>query len=360
MNEKAASAQQKALQERKRGQHAKAVKRLEQAIASFPEELDLHLDAVDACLEGGEVTRATQFLKTVQEKFTKDKDRIADFVREKLLAVHDPALARFVVENAIKLRDLVTAMDLLAQIPDHTVRDLLARTRTKKQSLKSASHGGYSLRGELVTNELMSALLSIRVGNMKEGIAAIVQILDEKPVEQAILTPFLTWLENQHAKSGRVQFGYACAQCASGAELEGINRFVEAARLETPVASLCVDRLKVLREVSKARTRVERALAEVYLIKGDLDDAVAVLRDYLGAVKDAGREVILLVKPFIDPASGINSCTWLALDASLTLEQRSMDFSTTTPRSGPSRNWSKAPASRSARPLTSCSDTRMA
>ena len=321
MNEKAASAQQKALQERKRGQHAKAVKRLEQAIASFPEELDLHLDAIDACLEGGEVTRATQILKTVQDKFTKDKDRIAAFVREKLIAVHDPALARFVVENSIKLRDLVNALDHLDQIPDHTVRDLLSRTRTKKQSLKSASHGGYSLRGELLTNELMSALLSIRLGNMKEGVAAIVQILDEKPVEQAILTPFLTWLEGRHAKSGRVQFAYACGQCASGAELEGINRFVDAARLEPPVASLCVDRLKVLRETSKARTRVERALAEVYLLKGDLDDGAAVLRDYLATEKDAGREVMLLVRPFIDPANGINACTWLALDASLSVEQ---------------------------------------
>ncbi|MDH4337690.1 MAG: tetratricopeptide repeat protein [Candidatus Krumholzibacteria bacterium] len=321
MNEKAASAQQKALQERKRGQHAKAVKRLEQAIAAYPDELDLYLDAVDACLEGGEVSRSTQFLKTLQERFPKEKDRIAQFVKDRLAAVHDPALARFVVENSIKLRDLVASLDHLDLIPDHTVRDLLSRTRTKKQSLKSASHGGYSLSSELVTNELMSALLSIRIGNMKEAVTALVQILDGKPVEQAILTPFLASLENKHPKSGRVRFAHAVAQATSGAELESIGRFVEAARLEEPVATMCVDRLRILRETSKARARVERALAEVYLIKGDLDDAAEVLRDYLAAEKDAGREVILMVKPFIDPARGLNACTWLALDASLTLEQ---------------------------------------
>lgn len=266
MNEKAASVQQKALQERKRGQHAKAIKRLEQGIASFPEELDLHLDAVDACLEGGEVTRATQFLKTTQDRFPKDKDRIALFVREKLLAVHDPALARFVVENSIKLRDLAAALDHLDQIPDHTVRDLLSRTRTKKQSLKSATHGGYSLRGELLTNELMTAMLSVRIGNLKEAVTGLVQIMDEKPVEQAILLPFVEQLEGRHSKSGRVRFARAVAQVESGAELEAINSFVEAARMEPPVAALCVDRLKILRETSKARTRVERALAEVYQI----------------------------------------------------------------------------------------------
>jgi tetratricopeptide (TPR) repeat protein len=321
MNEKATSAKQKALQERKHGQHAKAVKRLEQAIVSFPDELDLYLDLIDACLEGGEVSRSTQFLKTVQDRFTKDKDRIAQFVRDRLAAVHDPALARFVVENSIKLRDLVASLEHLDLIPDHTVRDLLSRTRTKKQSLKSASHGGYSLRGEVVTNELMTALLSIRIGNMKEAVAGLVQILDEKPVEQAILTPFLAALENKHPKSGRVRFAHAVAQAASGAERESIARFVDAARLEEQVASSCVDRLKILRETSKARTRVERALAEVYLIKGDLDDAAQVLRDYLTVEKDAGREVMLMVRPFIDPAKGVNACTWLALDASLTLEQ---------------------------------------
>jgi tetratricopeptide (TPR) repeat protein len=321
MNEKAVSAQQKALQERKRGQHAKAVKRLEQAVSSFPDELDLYLDLIDACLEGGEVSRSTQFLKTVQDRFTKEKDRVNQFVRDRLAAVHDPALARFVVENSIKLRDLVTALDLLDLIPDHTVRDLLSRTRTKKQSLKSASHGGYSLRGELVTNELMSALLSIRIGNMKEAVTALVQILDEKPVEKAVLTPFLASLENKHPKSGRVRFAHAVAQAASGAERESLGRFVDAARMEEPVALLCVDRLKILRETSKAKTRVERALAEVYLIKGDVDDAAEVLRDYLAVEKDAGREVMLMVKPCIDPARGINACTWLALDASLTLEQ---------------------------------------
>ncbi|HEX5132584.1 MAG TPA: tetratricopeptide repeat protein [Candidatus Krumholzibacteria bacterium] len=322
MNEKVTSAQQKASQERKRGQHAKALKRLEQTIAQFPEELELYLDAIDISLESGEVTAATHFLKTAQDRFAKDKDRLTAFVREKLTAVHDPAFARFVVENSVKLRDLTAGLDHLQVIPDHTVRDLLARTRTKKQTLKSASHGGYSLRGELLTNELMSALLSLRVGNVKEAVAAIVQILDEKPVEQAILTPFLAALNGAHAKSGRVRFAHACAQCASGAELEGIGGFVEAARMEPAVAALCADRLKILRETSKARAKTLRALGEVLLIKGDFDDACDVLGEYLKTEKDTGREVVLLVRPYMDP-NGVNACTWLALNAALTVDQSS-------------------------------------
>jgi tetratricopeptide (TPR) repeat protein len=321
MNEKAASAQEKAQQERKRGQHAKAIKRLEQAMSAFPDEIELVLDAVDICLESGEVTRGTLFLKTAQDKFPKEKDRLTAYLRDKLASVHDPALARFAVENAIKLRDLQTALDHLDRIPDHTVRDLLSRTRTKKQTLSSASRGGHSLRGELLNNELMTALLSLRLGNVKEGVGALVQILDEKPVEQAILSPFLSWLETKHAKSGRVRFAHAVALCAEGRDAEGIAAFVDAARMEPPVAAPCADRLRILRETSKEAPKAGRALGEVLLVKGDADEASSVLQDYLKADNGTASELIGLLRPFVNPAEGANAVTWLLLDAFLAAEQ---------------------------------------
>ncbi len=325
MNDKALAAQQKARQERKRGLHAKAVKRLEQAIAATPDELELYLDAVDAALEGGEVMQATHFLKLAQDRFTKEKDRLSAFIEEKLSLVHDPALARFAIENMVKLRDLESALKLLGLVPEHTARDLLTRVRTKKQTLRSASHGGYTLRNELLTNELMSATLSLRIGNLKEAVTTVVQILDEKPVEHKMLMPFLSSLEGTHLKSGRVRFARACAMLAAGNELEAIGRFLEAAKLEPPVAALCAERLTALRETTKARAKVDRALAEVLLLKGDLQEAAGFLREYLaGSLEtnnEAGREVMLLLRPYIDPAGGLNECTWVALDAAMTIEQ---------------------------------------
>ena len=321
MNEKASSAQHKALQERKRGHFDKAVKRLEQAIAQFPDELDLYLDAVDACLEGGEVMQATNFLKTAQEKFVKDKDRVGQFVREKLFAVHDPALARYVIENAVKRRELDSALEHLGQVPDHVARDLLARTKTKKQSLKSANGGGYSLRSEIFTNDLLSALLSIRLGNVKEAMAAFVQILDEKPAEQKMLLPFLAGLEAKEPKVGRIRFAHACALWLGGNEIDAIARFVETARLDQTAIGTCIDRLKSLRGKTKYHSKVERGLAEVLLLKDDFDEAAVVLRAYLADNKDSGREVIMLLKPFLDPAHGLNECVWVALDAALSIDQ---------------------------------------
>jgi hypothetical protein len=77
-------------------------------------------------------------------------------VRDKLLAVHDPALARYVVENAVKRRELESALEHLEQIPDHVARDLLARTDQAVAQVRERR--GYSLRSEYSQRPL-SALL---------------------------------------------------------------------------------------------------------------------------------------------------------------------------------------------------------
>ena len=321
MNEKAASALQKAKQERKRGQFDKAIKRLEQAVEMFPDELDLYVEAIDVCIDGGDLLQATNLLKTAQEKFTKERDRISAFVRDKLQTVHDPSLARCVIEHAVKRRDLEAAFGHLVDVPDHVVRELLNRSRTKKQSLKSASHGGYSLRGEQMTNELTSALLAARLGQMKEAMAIFVEVLEEKPAEHKMIDPFLAALEIKHPKSGRVRFARGCAFRANALEGDAIARFIEAARLDPACAAVCVEQLKRMLENAKQPAKVERGLAEVLLIKNDLEDAAATVRSYLEANPDNGREIIMLMRQYTDLAGGITPCTWLAVETALKIEQ---------------------------------------
>src|SRR5262249_18365189 len=91
MSDKAASIIQKAAQERKRAQFGRALKRLEAGIAAHPEEIDLYLEAIDTAIEGGELPQATNLLKTVQDKFARERERVQQFVREKLRTVHDPS-----------------------------------------------------------------------------------------------------------------------------------------------------------------------------------------------------------------------------------------------------------------------------
>ena len=324
MNDKAAAIIQKAQQERKRAQFDRAQKRLEQGIAAHPEVLDLYLEAIDTAIEGGELLAATNHLKTVQEKFAKERERVQQFVREKLRTVHDPSLARCAVEHAVKRRDLEAALELLADVPDHTIRELLNRARTKAQTLKSAAGGGYALRGENVVNELTNAILSVRLGNIKEAMASFVSLVQEKPVEHKALDPFLAALTPKHPKTGRIRHARGCVMRANGNEIEAIQHFVEATRLEPACASICIEELEAMLPAAHHPGKVRRALAEAQLQKGDLDDATGTLREYLKDNPENSREVIMLLRPFIEPADEINSCTWLALEQALGLEQSSL------------------------------------
>ncbi|HEX6791807.1 MAG TPA: hypothetical protein VF247_10900 [Candidatus Krumholzibacteria bacterium] len=320
MTEKAASILQKAQQERKRAQFDKALKRLEQGIAAHPDELDLYLEAIDVALDGGELMPATNLLKTVQDKFTRDRDRVLEFVRNKVETNHDPALARCVVEHAVKRRDLDGALALLEKVPDHTVRELLNRARTKAQTLKSASHGGYTVRGEAVSNEITNAVLSVRLGNLKEAMATLVSVVEERPVEHKAMDDFIAALAAKHPKSGRLRFARGCMHRAGGNEVEAIQHFLEGARLEPACAAACAGQLAVMLEKPLHPGKIRHALAEALLLKGDPDAAAAILRDHLAENPENGREVIMLVRPFIDPAQGLNACSWLAMEQALALE----------------------------------------
>jgi predicted Zn-dependent protease len=324
MNDKAASIIQKAQQERKRAQFGRALKRLEQGIAAHPEELDLYLEAIDTAIEGGELLAATNQLKIVQDKFARERERVQQFVREKLRTVHDPSLARCAVEHAVKRRDLEAALELLADVPDHTIRELLNRARTKAQSLKSAAGGGYALRGENVVNELTNAILSVRLGNIKEAMATFVGLVEEKPVEHKALDPFLAALAPKHPKAGRIRHARGCVMRAGANEIEAIKLFVEAAQLEPACAVNCIEQLQAMLASAHHPGKVRRALAESQLQKGDLDDAARTLHEYLQDNPENGREVIMVLRPFIEPANELNACTWLALEQALGLENSSL------------------------------------
>lgn len=324
MNEKTTSVIQKAQQERKRAQFGRALKRLEQGIAANPDELDLYLEAIDTAIEGGELLAATNHLKTVQEKFTRERDRVLEFVRDRLRTVHDPTLARCVVEHAVKRRDLDSALELLTDVPDHTIRELLNRARNKAQSLKSASHSGHTVRGDTVSNELTNAVLSLRLGNLKDAMETFVKVVEDKPVEHKVLEPFFVALAAKHPKSGRVRHARACAHRAGGNEIDAIAQLVEAARLENACAADSIDLLRAMLANPTHPGKIRRGLAEVQLVKGDFNDAAETLRAYLTDNPENSREVIMLLRPFIEPGHGLTACTWLAIEQALGIEQSSV------------------------------------
>jgi len=143
------------------------------------------------------------------------------------------------------------------------------------------SYGNSVRRGENVVNELTNAILSVRLGNIKEAMASFVSLVQEKPVEHKALDPFLAALTPRYPKAGRIRHARGCVMRANGNEIEAIQLFVEAARLEPACASICIEELEAMLATAHHPVKVRRALAEAQLQKGVHDDATATLLEYL-------------------------------------------------------------------------------
>lgn len=321
MDPKAKSALDKALTEKLRGNHDKALKKLQEAIRSFPSEPALYLEAADVCFEAGESLGATQFLKKAHTRFADERERIVELARERASATNDPVIGKFLLEQLVKRRDLSGALECLNDLQDRAIRDLLQRSRTKRQSLHSASAGGYSLTGEMITNALSEGVLCLRLGRFKEAVRTLLQVVEDKPVENEVVEPFFSRLEKAHPKSGRIRIGYAISLLAANNPEAAMTRFVQAAQAESPLADECLERVREYRDgVEHPAPSVDLAIFELLLIRNSYDEAAEVVERVLETHSDGAMEIMEMIRPHLDAAETL-SLHYVFMDAALAAEQ---------------------------------------
>jgi tetratricopeptide (TPR) repeat protein len=301
MDNKVSSALEKALQEKNKGHYRRALKRLTEVLDNHRDEIELYLELADVCLEGGESLHATQHLKKAYSRFANDKDKIDSFARDKLKSLGDPILGKFLMEQSIKRRELDWACEALEGLQDRTIRELLQRTRTKKQTLNSAASGGHALKSELVMNVLSEALLCLRLGRFKESVRSFIQILDEKPVENEVLEPFFGGLEKKFPKAGRIRFAYACSLIYAQQYDKAMSRLVQSVTMEPKLAKDALERLRELTETFETPPdSLQDALVEILVAKGDVLRAGEILQESLADNPEKSKRVIEMMAPHVE------------------------------------------------------------
>lgn len=322
MDNKVSSILERALQEKRKGNYHKALERLDEALQKFPDQVELYLEAADVCLEAGESLKATQFLKKAEGRFGGERERIDSFGRERMRALKDPILGKFLLDQAIKHRDLGRASDMLDDLQERNVRELLQRARQKKQTVASATNSGHTLTGEAVVVAMGEGLLYLRLGRMKEALRAFLDILEEKPVENDVLESFFAGMEKKHPNAARVRYAYACSLMVSEQHEKAVSRFVQAVKLD---AKLSDESLQQLRELS-ARFEsppeyLQDALVEILLVKGEVQRATELLREILSKNPDKAKHVLELTKPFVENIGECAVIHFVYADAALLAEQ---------------------------------------
>jgi tetratricopeptide (TPR) repeat protein len=322
MNSKVSSVLEKSLQDKAKGNYHRALKRLSEALERHADEVELYLEAADVCLEGGESLQATQYLKRAYSKFSSEKERIDGLARDKLRKLGDPVLGKFLLDQAIKRRDLEAGREILEDLQDRTIRELLQRARTKRQTLSNAARGGHALKSEMVLNVLGEALLCLRLGRMKAAVQSFIELLDEKPVENEVLEPFFSGLERKYPKAGRIRFAYACSLIYAQQYDKAMSRLVQGVKLEPTVADEALDRLRALTETfEQPPPSLQDALVEILLAKGDVLRAGDILSESLGNDPAQAKRVMALMQPYVEQVSDSLVLHYLYMDAALAADQ---------------------------------------
>jgi tetratricopeptide (TPR) repeat protein len=272
----------KVLQDRRRGDYEKALKRLTDGIEKISGEVLLHREAIDVALEAGESMRAAIFFKSAQREIPDSFEELWAFGKEKVEAFNDPIFCKYMLDVAIK-----------------TAGELLKRTRTKKQALRTANNQAF--KGEMTVNTLAEAMLCVRSKRFQDAARTFVQILDDKPVEHKVLTPYLTVLQKQHPKKGGLSYALGCSCLLSEKYAKGISMIVQGAALAPTNAEDAVKRVEALRDVHDAPSdHVELALAKLLIIKGDDHRAAEHLDTLLGQDHARATPIIQLLEPHVE------------------------------------------------------------
>ncbi len=301
MNSKIASILEKVSKERSRGTPSKALKRLSEAIEKFPGELQLYKDAIELSLEAGEQLQCVQFFKKASSRFVGEREMLWEFAMMQLEKYSDPILGKYLLEQSLKTRQLLAGYRVVQYLDERTAKDLLSRTRKKKETLSSALRGGHALSWELVANTLSEAFLNLRTGNISDAVHGFVRHLEVKPEECAEFEPLLQELEKAYAKKGAVRYALGICFLRSKQTEKGVRKITQALKLSPGLAENVARQLETVRSESASPPQgLETALVETYLIQEDAVKASTLARSILEKRPHEAQLIFDLIHSFLD------------------------------------------------------------
>jgi len=318
MDAKLRSAVEKIHQDRDKGNHQRALKRVADAVKRYPDSSELYREAVDACIEAGESLQALDYLKRAFTRFHAERDDLHTLARDRAADLNDAVVGKFLVEQAIKRRELHVALSTLEPFQDRAVRDLLQRTRMKRTSLTSAARGGHAVSGEMTTNLLCDAILDLRLGRIDDAVKTLREFLDRQPEQFESITTLLERIVESHAGSADALYALARCRMMDARHKDAAETLVQAVRVDGLLAEPA---LALLRDAAKSFDEtpepLENALVEILLVAEKHERAAELLRARLEREPARARWMLELVRPYVAGDGGMTPLRSLFLDAAV-------------------------------------------
>lgn len=283
MNNKTASALEKILALKSKGNFTKAIEKIDELIKKNPEDSDLYVEGMDLCLESGETLKAWNFFKTASSAGPACGEKVWTFAKEKVKTQNDLVLAKLLIEQAIRKRDLENGRQVAYNLENHSAKELLKRIQVKKKSLQSSLGGDGAPKGELLVNLFSEALLLLRVGRTKEAARTFVHILDQKPIENEALEAFFGNLEKSSPANSSIYYALGCCYLVSEKYRKAIHHFNQSIHANQAFLDEVIERIEDMRHTDRPLPEdLELVLAEAFLMKGALGEAAGLMMHVLG------------------------------------------------------------------------------
>ncbi len=219
------------LQDRERGELAKARQHALEALEKWPNDYDLAMEAIQASLELSDYPQAANLLKNAHRRHGARRDEIMECARSAFSRSGSTLVGAFIVDVQLKARDFETIAHLAGSAPESFRSELLKRGEARSRNLASEGQERSALYGE---NALLLGVLyreAKQYEKSAEMLRAALELLpgDERPIGEALLR-----LESELPGSAAVKFYVALASLRLGHPDKAETRFFQC--LERPSA----------------------------------------------------------------------------------------------------------------------------
>ena len=191
----------KIAQDRARNDLKRAHERALDAFERWPDNFDLAMEAIQACIDLGDNHKAVALLKKTIVRHAKKRSQIEEYALDVFRSSLNSFLGSFLVELRLKRRDIEGIRLILRQSPESFIEDLIKRSETRRQ-------GETNVAGS-IENDILLGLLYIENKQGEKAAGPLGRVIVADPDSAQTLGGILVELEREIPNNAELKFQLA-------------------------------------------------------------------------------------------------------------------------------------------------------
>jgi len=260
----------KIAQDRARNDLKRARERALDAFERWPDNFDLAMEAIQACIDLGDYHKAVALLKKAIVRHAGKRSQLEEYALDVFRSSLNPFLGSFLVELRLKRRDIEGIRLILRQAPESFIDDLIKRSETRVQS-EAAGKGS-------VDNDILLGLLYIESKQGEKAAGPFGRVIVTDPDSAQTFGGILVELEREMPNNAELKFHLARTSILLSHPDKAEARFFQCLELADPPLQGILETLEEAPEKSENHLLLE---GETLIRLGRAADGIDRVRAFL-------------------------------------------------------------------------------